>query len=129
MEFVLRGRLGVFQPNADVFVDEEGRRVVAVVELAGADADTLRIGFDERYLVIAGRRRETAHWRRGSFVQKEIAYGEFVRRIPLPIPIEYEGVAASYDEGLLIIVAPIAATAYLPTTRTELHVMVKRTHS
>jgi HSP20 family molecular chaperone IbpA len=122
MEFVLRGRLGVFQPNADVFVDEEGRRVVAVVELAGADADTLRIGF-------AGRRRETAHWRRGSFVQKEIAYGEFVRRIPLPIPIEYEGVAASYDEGLLIIVAPIAATAYLPTTRTELHVMVKRTHS
>ncbi|HVN70282.1 MAG TPA: Hsp20 family protein [Candidatus Binatia bacterium] len=129
MEFVVRARLGSFQPNADVFVDEEGRRVVAVVEVAGADPESLRIALDERSLVVAGRRRETARLRRGSFVQKEIAHGEFVKRIALPVAVEYEGVAASYDDGLLVVVAPIATTAYLPTARTELHVMVKRTHS
>lgn len=129
MEFVVRARLGSFAPNADVFIDEEGCRIVVVIEVAGADTETLRVGFDERYLVAAGRRREPARLRRGSFVRKEIAHGEFVKRIPLPVPVEYEGVAASYEDGLLIVVAPIAGTAYLPTARTELRVMVKRTNS
>ena len=96
---------------------------------AGADPDSLRVGLDERFLVIAGRRQESARLRCGSFVQKEIAHGDFVKRIPLPVPIEYEGVAATYEDGLLVIVAPIAVTAYMPTARTELHVIVKRTNS
>jgi HSP20 family protein len=129
MEFVVRGRLGAFQPNADVFVDEDARRIVVVVEVAGADPDSLRIGLDERCFVVAGRRREPVRFRRGSFLQKEIVHGEFVKRIPLPIAVEYEEVAASYDDGLLVIVAPIATTAYVPAARTELHVIVKRTHA
>jgi len=129
MEFVMRARLGTFQPNADVFVDEEGRRVVVIVEVAGADANTLRVGVDGRYLLVTGRRLEAARLRRGSFIQKEIANGEFLRRIALPVAVEYEDVAASYEDGLLIVVAPIATTAYTPTARTELHVMVRRTPS
>jgi HSP20 family protein len=129
VEFVVRARLGTFAPNADVFVDEDARRVVVVVEAAGADADSLRIGIDERFLSVAGRRCEPVRFRRGSFLQKEIVHGEFVKRIPLPVAVEYEGVAASFEDGLLIVVAPIATTAYLPTARTELHVMVKRTHT
>ena len=129
MEFVMRARLGTFQPNADVFVDEEGRRVVVIVEVAGADANTLRVGVDGRHLLVTGRRLEAARLRRGSFIQKEIANGEFLRRIALPVAVEYEDVAASYEDGLLIVVAPIATTAYTPTARTELHVMVRRTPS
>jgi len=129
MEFVLRTRLGAFSPNTDVFIDDEGRQVIAVIEVAGVEPESLRIGLDERFLVATGRRREPAHARRGSFVQKEIAHGEFVKRIALPVPIEYEGVAATYEDGLLVVVAPIAATAYMPTARTELHVIVKRTNS
>lgn len=125
----MRARLSAFSPNADVFVDEEGRRVVAVIEVAGADADSLRIAFDDRYLVVAGRRHDLARVRRGSFVQKEIAQGEFVKRIALPVAIEYDRVTASYEDGLLIVIAPIAVTAYMPTSRTELQVIVKRTHS
>jgi HSP20 family protein len=128
MDFVVRARLG-FEPNADVFIDEEGRRVVIVLEVAGANPDSLRIGFDERCLVVAGQRAEAVRLRHGTFLQKEIVHGEFAKRIRLPVAIEYEGVAASYDDGLLIVVAPIAATAYMPTARTELHIMVKRTHS
>jgi HSP20 family protein len=129
MDFVLRARLGTFEPNADVFVDEEGGRVVAVVEVAGADPDSLRVGVEDRHLYIAGLRREVIRLRRGSFVQKEIVYGEFVKRIALPAAVEYDGVAASYDDGLLIVALPLAATAYRPTMRTELHILVKRTHS
>jgi hypothetical protein len=45
------------------------------------------------------------------------------------VAVEYEGVAASYDAGFLVVALPIAATAYRPTMRTELHILVKRTHS
>lgn len=129
MEFVVRARLGTFQPNADLFVDEEARQIVLVVEIAGAEPESLRIGLDGRSFIVAGRRREPARFRCGSFSQKEIVHGEFVKRIPLPVAVEYEGVAASYEDGLLLIVAPIAATAYIPAARTELHVIVKRTHA
>jgi HSP20 family protein len=129
MDFVLRTKLGTFEPNADVFVDEDGGRVVAIVEVAGADADTLRVGVDERHLYIGGRRLEAVRLRNGSFVQKEIAYGEFAKRIHLPVAVEYDQIAASYADGLLIIALPVAATAYRPTARTELHILVKRTHS
>ncbi len=125
----MRTRLAAFQPNVDVFIDDEGRRIVLIIEVAGADPETFRVGFDGSYLVAAGRRREAARFRCGSFVQKEIAHGEFVKRISLPVAVEYEGVEASYEDGLLIVVAPIAATAYMQTARTELHVMVKRTHT
>jgi HSP20 family protein len=129
MEFVVRPRLGSFSPNADVIVDDDGRRVVAVIEVAGAETESLRIVFDERYLVISGRRREGTAWRCGSFVQKEIAHGEFVKRIRLPAAVEYERIGATYEDGFLIVIAPIAATAYLPTARTELHILIKRTNS
>ena len=129
MDFVLRTKIGTFEPNADVFIDEEGGRVVAVIEVAGADPDTSQVGVDERHLYIGGRRLEAVRLRRGSFVQKEIAYGEFVKRVHLPVAVEYDDVAASYADGLLIIALPIAATAYRPTARTELHILVKRTHS
>ena len=125
----MRTRFATFQPNADVFIDEDERRLVAVIELAGADPESLRIAFDERYLLVTGRRIEAARLRRGSFLQKEIAQGEFLKRIPLPVAIEYERLAASYEDGLLIVVAPVSVTAYMPTARTELHVLVKRTHS
>jgi HSP20 family protein len=127
MEFVVRARLGAFAPNADVFVDEDQRRIVVVVEVAGADPESLRVVFDERYLIIGGRRR--ARLRGGSFLQKEIAHGEFVKRIALPVAVEYDRIAATYEDGFLIVVAPIAAMAYQPTARTELHILVKRTHS
>jgi HSP20 family protein len=129
MDFVLRARMGSFEPNADVFVDEDAGRVVAVVEIAGADADSLRIGVEDRHLLILGRRREAVSRKRGSFVQKEIVYGDFAKRIALPVAVEYDGVAASYEDGFLVVVLPIAATAYRPTMRTELHILVKRTHS
>ena len=129
MEFVIRSRIAMLEPNADVFVDEDGGRVVAIVEVAGADADTLRVGVDERHLYIGGRRLEAVRLRNGSFVQKEIAYGEFAKRIHLPVAVEYDQIAASYADGLLIIALPVAATAYRPTARTELHILVKRTHS
>jgi HSP20 family protein len=129
MDFVIRTRLGRLEPNADVFLDEERGQVVVTLELAGADPESLTVALDDRSLAIEGRRLERVRpGRGGSFVQKEIACGEFGKQIHLPVPVEYESAVASLVDGMLTIVLPIAATAYLQIPRTELRIMVTRTH-
>ena len=124
MDFVKTGR---FEPNTDVFIDEEHGQVVVKVELAGADAENLRVGVDERHLFIMGKRSDLTRFTRGSFLQKEIEYGEFVKKIHLPVAVATETVTATYGAGILTIQLPIAAEAYVPATRTEIRMIVKRT--
>ena len=116
-----------FEPNTDVFIDDEHARVVVRVEVAGADAENLRVAVDERFLIITGRRIDCNFFTHGSFLQKEIEYGEFVKRIHLPVAIEIDTVTAIYGAGILSIELPIAATEYVPAQRTELRMIVKRT--
>lgn len=122
---VLRSR-AVWEPNADVVIDDAGRSLVVRVELAGADSESLRIFVDERHLFISGRRSDTARLRNGSFLQKEIADGEFVKKISLPVSVQYGEVTATYGDGMLTVALPIAATEYIPATRTEIRLIVKR---
>jgi len=129
MDFVVRPRLG-FEPNADVFVDEERGQIIVAVEVAGADPESLRVAIDERYLLITGRRVETVRFRQGSFIQKEIAYGSFAKRLHLPVAIDFLGeAAATYADGVLVIALPVSPEAYLPATRTEIRMILKRSVS
>lgn len=123
---VLRSR-AVWEPNADVVIDEASRSLVVRVELAGADSESLRVFVDERHLFISGRRADTTRLRSGSFLQKEIADGEFVKKLHLPVAVQYGEVTATYADGMLTIALPIAAPEYIPTTRTEIRMIVKRT--
>jgi len=122
---VLRSR-AVWEPNADVVIYDDASSLVVRVELAGADSESLRVFVDERHLFISGRRADTARLRSGSFLQKEIADGEFIKKIALPVGVQYCEVTATYADGMLTIALPIAAPEYIPATRTEIRMIVKR---
>jgi HSP20 family protein len=126
MDLVILRSRAVWEPNADVVIDDEARSLVVRVELAGADSESLRVFVDERDLFISGRRAATARLRRGSFLQKEIADGEFVKKIALPVGVQYGEVTATYADGMLTIALPVAAPEYLPASRTEIRMIVKR---
>lgn len=126
-DLIRRPHRGRFVPNADVVLDEPNQRLLVQVELAGADAATLRIFVDERQLIIAGRREDGGRLRHGSLLQKEIEYGDFLKSIHLPVAVEYGDVTAIYADGMLTIALPIAPSEYLPTARTEIRLIVKRT--
>jgi HSP20 family protein len=100
--------------------------LVVRVELAGADSESLRIFVDERHLFISGRRADSARLRNGSFLQKEIADGEFVKKILLPVGVQYDDVTATYADGMLTVALAIAGAEYIPATRTEIRMIVKR---
>ncbi len=129
MEFIVRPRLG-FEPNADVFVDDERGQITVAVEIAGADPESLRIAVEDQYLQITGRRLASVRFACGSLIQKEIAYGTFAKRIALPVAVDFLGeAAANYADGVLVITLPVAPGAFLPTARTEIRMIVKRTLS
>ena len=117
---------GRFEPNADVYVDRESGLVLVHVELAGADAESLRVGVDHGYLFILGRRIDTSE-SSGSIHQKEIQYGEFVKKLHLPAPVDEDTAHAMYRDGILTISLPLAAHEIFPTHRTEIRMTVRRT--
>jgi HSP20 family protein len=126
-EFATRSWSGHYEPNSDVFFDDAGERIVVHVELAGIDSESLRVGVDERHLVIVGSRTQSPGARHGTLLQKEIQYGEFVKKIRLPVPISYEDASALYRDGILTIELPVSATSHFPTHRTEIRMIVRRT--
>jgi HSP20 family protein len=125
--FAPRSAHGRFEPNTDVHLDERAGVVVVHVELAGADADSLHVSADDAYLVIAGVRAPRDVSRDASLLRKEIQYGEFLKRIRLPVPVLDEGATASYRDGILTIRLPLATSQKFPIVRTQIRMTVRRT--
>jgi len=118
---------GRFEPNADVYIDEAGERMVVQLEIAGSDVNDLRVAIDDRSLMIAGRRSGFGEHRSASILRKEILFGEFFKKIRLPLPVDDAGASGTYRDGILTITLPLAAHDRIPTITTEIRMTVTRT--
>ena len=94
-----------FRPQVDVIRTEDPPEYRVVVELAGADSESLRIFADDRTLVVAGSRSPA--WR-GRFFHMEIEHGPFQRRIQFAEQVDPANASAEYQRGLLTVTVPIA---------------------
>jgi len=126
-ELARRSRPGRFEPNADVYSSPDGTSIVVNVEVAGADPADLRVTVEERRLYILGRRYDGERADRGSVLLKEIEYGEFAKKIHLPVAVDFDGATASYRDGILTIRLPVSESASQPARRTEIRMTVRRT--
>jgi HSP20 family protein len=97
-----------FKPQVDCIRCEEPAELRVVVELPGVDPKSLEIVAGDRVLVVAGERVRPEV--RGRYRQLEIEYGPFQRRIPLDEPVDTHAATARYENGMLTVVLPIAAT-------------------
>jgi HSP20 family protein len=126
IELARRARTGRFEPNCDVFLSEDGETMVVDVEIANADPAALRVGVEERHLFILGRRSRRDPAAFGSMLRKEIEYGDFIKKIHLPVPVAYDRATASYRDGMLTIRLPVTSGSPLPRQRTEIAMTVQR---
>ncbi|HEV3157758.1 MAG TPA: Hsp20/alpha crystallin family protein [Candidatus Baltobacteraceae bacterium] len=108
IELAKRGRSGRFEPDADVYVSDDEREIIVDVEIAGTDPTELRVVMDGRYLFIVGRRHDRARNQRGSVLMKEIEFGDFVKKIHLPVAVAFRSATAAYCDGMLRIHLPIS---------------------
>jgi len=78
-------------------------------------------------LLVTGRRAARDVSRDASLLRKEIPYGEFFKRIRLPVAIRDDGAAAVYRDGILTIALPFAESKTMPIVRTTIRMTVRRT--
>jgi len=96
-----------FRPAIDVFLTEDPRELTVVVDVAGIDPRCVKVDAGERHLVIAGERRRP-RVEGQVFQHAEIEYGPFERHVALAEPVDPEAARATYEQGLLTIVLPVA---------------------
>ena len=99
-----------FRPNIDCFHTDEPHALTVVVELPGVEPGSIRVVAGERVLVLAGERRRPRDPGR-VYQQMEIEYGAFQRQVRLAEDVDPERATASFEQGVLTVVLPVAKTA------------------
>jgi HSP20 family protein len=93
-----------FRPAADFYETTQG--LVLRLELAGVASEDVSLTLTGRELVVRGRRRPPGPEGIRRFVHLEMAFGLFERSFTLPIPVDPQGVEASYVDGVLEVHLP-----------------------
>ena len=118
-------RRGSFNPNADVYVTGGGSTIIVRVELAGVTRENIKLVVEGRNLYLAGVRESDAHGCE-QVLQKEIEYGYFFKKIPLPTAVAVEQARAEYHGGMLTIKLPVGEAArVVPADRVEIRMVVR----
>jgi HSP20 family protein len=113
-----------FRPSVDSFRTVDPAELVVLVELPGVEPETVHVIAFDRSLQVTGERRRPRAGKGGQvYQQMEIDYGPFERRIALTDDVETQEGTASYEQGLLKIVFPIAPR---PEPRGRVPIEVKR---
>jgi len=95
---------GEWMPSVDVY--ECHGKLTVVAEVPGLAADTLRVSFRDRQLVISGERRERRPAGAASFLCMERPQGRFTRLVSLEVPVDVHGAEARLAGGLLTVTVP-----------------------
>lgn len=102
--WMVRQRSHVWRPPTDIYETEEAFMVL--VEVAGMREAEFFVTLDRQMLSIRGVRAD----REGpkAYHQMEVAYGEFVTEVLIPVPVEGPQIEASYADGFLRVRLPKA---------------------
>jgi len=113
-----------YRPAVDCFRTSEPAEFVVLVELPGVDPASVNVIAADGWLHVSGDRRRPRTATGGQvYQQMEIDYGPFERRIQLADDVEPQNGTASYEQGLLKVVFPIAPR---PAPRGRVPIEVKR---
>ncbi|HEX2645585.1 MAG TPA: Hsp20/alpha crystallin family protein [Thermoanaerobaculia bacterium] len=93
---------GTWAPSVDVLETEDSFLVFA--ELPGVRRDDIQLQVKDRRLEISGRRPSLGENR--NFLRMERSYGPFRRTFELSSSVDADGVAASFENGVLKILVP-----------------------
>ena len=113
---------GAFRPQVDCYRTEEPPELTVVVELPGVDPEEVQIVATPQALLVAGERRRPPGEGR-VYQQMELDYGPFRRELLLSDEVDPAGGRASYENGLLTIVLPLAVR---PPEATKVPIEIQR---
>ena len=89
---------GKWRPRADVYETEDA--LVVRVDIAGVDANELKVELADGIVTIAGERRPIREGK-PQYHAMEVQVGPFERRLRLPTPVDPKSLRATYEHGML----------------------------
>lgn len=97
----------VWTPRVDVVTRDD--KLIVHADLPGIPKEDIKIEVVEGMLTLEGERRGVVEHAEGESAYTERFYGKFYRAVPLPEGADVAKVAATYKDGVLEVVVPIAA--------------------
>jgi HSP20 family protein len=93
-----------WEPAVDIH--ETGNEYTVLVDLPGVGPGEVNVSIEDQTLVVHGTRSSQKWAESGAMIYTERFQGEFVRRIPLPGPVDPAGLDVRSSQGLLLIQLP-----------------------
>src|SRR5579872_6691791 len=88
-----------FVPPVDVYEDD--KKVTLKLEVPGIEEKDLDVSVENHTLTVKGERKFEKEEKEQNFHRIERRYGSFYRAFTLPSTVDTEGVAATYNAGVL----------------------------
>jgi HSP20 family protein len=104
------GDEGAMMPTLHLPVDirETDNGYMIEAPVPGFKPEDVEVTFSDGMLTINARRREEREQREGQYLRREIAFGNYQRRIALPADVRAENIRATFDNGVLRVEVPRA---------------------
>lgn len=96
------------EQRVPVNVYREGRRIMVAAPLPGMEPSNIQVDVDGRIVTIRGGVREPSQARTQEYIVKEWTVGPCYRTIEVPEPVDADLAYASYHNGVLILIFPVA---------------------
>jgi HSP20 family protein len=102
-------------PPVNVIEKPEGFRLSLVIP--GFKKEDIKVGIENKVLTIKGEHNEENMEENAKYTRKEFSMRSFVRSFSLPESVNFEAMAAKYEDGVLNIHLPKRDEAKLSNTR------------
>lgn len=93
-------------PRLDIYETKD--EFIAVAELADVDPNDVTIEIEGEEVAFTGRRAPAAPPQGAECLQLEVPFGEFERRLLLPVPVDASRATADFKDGMLTVHLPKA---------------------
>ncbi|MGH9775426.1 MAG: Hsp20/alpha crystallin family protein [Candidatus Acidiferrales bacterium] len=113
-----------FVPTAESWIDPETKKFFLRIAIPGVEPKDVKIELHGDMLTITGERKFFETKKELNYMHHEFAYGTFERVITLPEGVDLEKLYAEFNNGMLMLNAPMAAAA-LPR-RIEIKPLLKK---
>lgn len=96
-----------FTPRVDVTESDQAIEVAA--ELPGLEEKDVEVTIEDGALLLRGEKSSEHEETKDGVHRIERSYGSFYRRVPIPVEVKEEGIAAVFHQGVLKVTLPKTA--------------------
>jgi HSP20 family protein len=100
-----------FAPAIEAWIDRKENKYHLRAEMPAVDPNKVELCVQGNTLTLSAERKAQEEKKEADYLDQEFAYGCFERTIMLPEGVDADKLTAEYKDGVLDIVAPVAATA------------------